>query len=596
MRAVAIGLAIVLAGAACVVGVLAYFAVYHSISLGVLRPRIEAAIRESLPANAEVAIGSASVAWRNGQGLLVRASDVRLKLPGEANLAAAAISTVATPSKLLRRQIELRTLDIAGLDISVLPSAPAAGLASDADSVRRLAAKFSTAVLVADDRLRKAGLTEVNVTGAALRFKEPGGAPASLRVLDGAWLPLGGGRSKAWLRMQAASGKPFDLTIGRERGRVGSAVVSIELEGLPTGALAPSLDDDKGGSVATDLTVQARIVTGGDGAFSAMRGTVSAGSGHVSFTGNDTINLAGASIDFAVPATGTRINMPGGEIRTAGGLLSFEGLADLGTVGQPVTLMARFGRGMLPAPRADIPQTDIIGGGILARIDIAQLQIDVERFDLATPKGGVSAIGQGSIAGNAPGLSFALSVSEMPVETLRALWPPFLASKTRRWADENIVSGLVGPATLQVALPIDYIGEGGRDRILPDHAVIGTLPFRNAVFSPLTTFPKIENAEGDIDFANATATVTARSGRVSIASAGDLDAAGTVMVIPELGSARPEGGLHLALSGSTRALAVLSNTPPLSVAANRGIEPTDLSGTMTLALDAEVPLFGGSVR
>lgn len=595
-RLVVIGFAILLAGVASLAGVAVYFALYRSISLDILRPRIEAAIRPSLPENAHVTIGQASIAWRRGQGFLVRASDVRLTLPGEANVAAAAISTLATPAKLLRGHIELRSLDVVGLDIVAVPSAPAVVLASDADSVRRIAEKFSRIVLTADARMRRAGLTEVNVAGAALRFNEAAGGPALLRLLDGTWMPLGGGRSKAWLRMQAASGGPFDLTIGRERGRIGSAVVSVELEGVPTGAIAPALDDADGAAFATDVTVQARIVTGREGSFSAMRGTISTGSGRVSFTGNDRINLAGASLDFAVPSSGNRIDIPGGDFRTGGGSLSFKGMAELGDIGEPITVVARFGRGMLPAPRPDIPQTDITGGGILARVDVSRLQVDVERFDLATPKGGVSAIGQGSIAGNAPGLSFALSLSAMPVETLRALWPPFLASKTRRWADENVISGTVGPATLEVALPIEYIGEAGRDRILPDHAVIGTLPFRDAVFSPISTFPKIENAEGDITFANATATVTARGGRVTIPDAGELDAAGTVMVIPELGQPRPEGDLHLALAGSTKALALLSNTPPLSIAASRKIEPTDLSGTMTLALDAEVPLFGGSVK
>lgn len=596
VRRALFGLALVLAGLTCLAGIATYFALYRSISLDILRPRIEAAIRPSLPENAHVTIGRASLAWRRGQGLLVRASDVRLSLPGEAKIAAAAISTLAVPATLLRGRVELRSVDIAGLDIVAVPSAPAIAIVSDADSVRRLAEKFSEVVRTADDRMRQAGLTEVNVAGAALRFKEAAGEPALLRLLDGTWMPLGGGRSKAWLRMQAASGRAFDLTIGRETGGIGDAVVSVELEGVPTAAIAPALADGDGASLATDLTVQARIHSTPQGGFDAMRGTISAGSGRVSFTGNDRINLAGASLNFAVPASGSRINLPGGELRTGGGLLSFEGIAELGEIGDPITVVARFGRGRLPAPRPRQPQTEIIGGGVVARVDISRLQVDVERFDLATPKGGVSAIGQGSIAGSAPGLSFALSLSAMPVETLRALWPPFLASKTRRWADENVVSGIVGPATLEVALPIDYIGEAGRDRILPDHAVIGTLPFRDAVFSPISSFPKIENAEGDIAFVNATATVTARGGRITIAGAGELDAAGTVMVIPELGQPRPEGNLHLALAGSTKALAILSNIPPLSVAASRNIEPTDLSGTMTLALDAEVPLFGGSVK
>ena len=273
---------------------------------------------------------------------------------------------------------------------------------------------------------------------------------------------------------------------------------------------------------------------GADGSFKNLRGSLSLGSGPLSLTGLDEIHINTVALHFVLGAKDDRIQIPGGEVTTQAGSIVFEAIADLAEAGG-IKLAARVKGGVLPTAVGDGKPVRIVGGGLQARIDFAERGIDIERIALVTPDGTASAIGQASLGGATPGLSFALEFDELPAETVRALWPPFIAAKTRQWFDANVRSGMIGPATIEVALPPEFIGPRGRGKVLPSYALLGTMPFRAADFSPIRTFPVVRNASGEIDLANATATIWAQTGSMDVPGRGQLDVAGTALIVRELG-------------------------------------------------------------
>ena len=101
----------------------------------------------------------------------------------------------------------------------------------------------------------------------------------------------------------------------------------------------------------------------------------------------------------------------------------------------------------------------------------------------------------------------------------------------------------------------------------------------------------MRQASGDIYFADATSTTLIQSGAVDMAGKGTLQAAGTILTIEELGKPDRWGNLHLQLAGPISALAALSDTPPLRIAAKQGIRADALSGEAQLSLNGKVPLF-----
>jgi hypothetical protein len=578
------------------VAALAWKATNDSISLDFLRGRIEAAVRSRLPPDAIVSIGQTAFSFRRDQGLILRARDVELALPGRATVNTGELSTTTTATAALSGEIELRSVAVSGVEVGISAIGGLSTGGTGAEMVRNAALAFVAQIQAADELMRGAGLEEVSVRNAALRVIDHAGRPGpALRIAEANWTPLAEARSKAWLQVVGEGGS-WDLTVERRRGRLGGGSVMVEVEELPIEALAPNLASAAAGEPFyrhAALTVMTRISTGRDGSLSGLRGTVSTGGGQLSLTGKDRIEVAATTLSYALGPNGERINFPHGEIATGTGNLAFEGVADLSEAGQ-VTVLARVRGGALPSA-AGQQTVRLTGGGALARFSFADRSLAVERFHLVAPEGRVSAVGQIGFGEAAPGVSFALSMTEMPATVARAFWPPFVAAKTRTWFDENVRSGLLGPATLQVALPPDHLGVRGRDKILPPSGLVGILPFRDGVVSPIPELPVLRNTAGDITFGDATAIVRLQSGVIGIPGRGDLDVVGTELVIPELGKKSMRGDLHLQLSGPASALAALAGTPPLNVSREHGIEPDALSGGAKLALAANIPLEDGSI-
>ncbi|MGH6926302.1 MAG: DUF3971 domain-containing protein [Propylenella sp.] len=576
-----------------VVGGLFWQATRSSISLGYLNNRVESAIAQRLPAEARVQVGSTAFSYRGGQGAILRIRDLALLLPGIATVSVGELSTVTDAAALLGGRIDLHSVTITGVDIGV-SGAPAAlrGEGTGADLVRRMAMSFMDQVIEADILMRDAGLKEVIVRDASIRMGgQAGGIAPRLRIGEANWLPLSPNRSKAWMQIVDKSGTGWDLTLERRETQFGNIAVTLEFEDVPVAALAPELARDDGGPYfRSTVTLQTRMARDAQGKFLGLRGMLSTADGELSVTGVDKINVASTALNFALDADGDRLAIPSGEIRTHTGYVAFEAAADLAELGH-TTVVGNIRNGALSTPIGEKKSVHIIGGGGMARVNFADLGMEIERLQLVTPDGIASVIGQASLAGPTPGVSFALSMTELPAATVRALWPPFVADKLRLWFDINVKSGTLGPATLQVALPPDHIGPRNRGKVLPRYALVGSLPFREAEFSPISTFPAISNASGEIAFANATANIVAQSGIIAVPGKGVLQAAGTGLVVPELGRAQPRGDLHLELSGPATALAQVSNTPPLSVARDRALVPENLSGEAALSLDVNIPLY-----
>lgn len=563
-----------------------------SIRLAFLTGRVEAALKERLPPDARVAVGSTAFSYRSGQGVVLRIDDLELVLSGMARVSVDELGTNTTVRALLSGRIDLSSVTASGVDIAVLTPPRVRGEGSGADVIRRASKAIMDQVLTADTLMRSAGLQEVNIREATIRLDDRSGEDgAPLSIVEANWVPLGDGRSKVWLQALEKNGSDWDVTLERRGFPDGTSSLTMEVEDFPSAALAPAVSAANSGAYfRSSLTLQARMAQKADGGFMGLRAVVSAGSGALSLNGIDEVKLKSAAINLVLDETGDRMTIPNGEIRTPAGRARFEGIADLAERGY-ITLVARVLGGTLPTPIGEAKPVQLIGGGGVARIDFASLGIEVEQFSLMTPEGSASIIGQASLAGETPGLSFALSITQMPAATVRALWPPFVAAKVRLWFDINVKGGMLGPATLQVALPPDHMGPRGRGKVLPPSALIGALPFQNAEFSPIRTFPTIKEAVGGITFGNASASIWAQTGVVEVLGKGDIQAGGTTLIISELGRMQPRGDLHLELAGTAAALAAVSNSPPLAVAAKRNIVPENLTGDAALSLDANIPIY-----
>ncbi len=574
------------------VGGLAWQVTHASINLGFLSGRVEAALESRLPQGARVKVAATAVAYRASEGIILRIKSLELSIPGMAAVSAQELTTSTTVSVLFGGKIDLRTVTASGLTIGVSAVPRVAREGSGADLIRNASAAFMEQVLKADTIMRDAGLQEVVIRDATIHLDDQTRfAGPALKVAGANWAPLGEGRSKARMQLVANSGKEWDLTVERRVTQAGESTVAVDVTDLPVATLAPRLSGADGGPYFhAAVTLQARMTEAKDGSFTGLRGVISTGEGQFSMNGKDEVLLKATALNFVLAATGNQLSIPNAEIGTQTGRIQLDGVADLTDLGN-ATVACSVRGGALPTPIGDAKTVQLVGGGGILRLSSSDIGVHVERFDLTTSDGTASVIGQASLAGPTPGLSFALSISQMPAAVVRALWPPFVAVKTRRWFDLNVKGGMIGPATLTIALSPDHIGPQARGKVLPDSALVGTVPFKDVEFSPIPTFPTIKNALGGITFGSATASIWAQAGVMQVAGKGDLHAGGTTLIIPELGRTEPRGDLHLELAGPAAALAAVSNTPPLHIASDHGIVPDSISGDAALSLDANIPIY-----
>jgi hypothetical protein len=311
---------------ALALGVVAWQAARGSVSLAFLEGRIEAALRERLPPDAEVAIGSAAVSWRRGEGLLLNAKDVRLALPGFASITAAELGTVTNIPAVLGRRIDLGSVVASGVDVGVSVPARPEQEGSGADMIRRAASRLVSQVLAADELMRGAGLKEIVLRDSSIHLIDgEGGAGPELQIAEASWRPLAETRSKSWLQMIDEGGAGWDVTLESGRDAMGAASLALEIEDLPVGAIAPALVDDEGARFESRLALQARIAAGPDGSLSSLRGVLSSGSGRLALTPSDEVRIAGLAVGLELGPAGDTISVPNGEIRTEEGAVGFEG-------------------------------------------------------------------------------------------------------------------------------------------------------------------------------------------------------------------------------------------------------------------------------
>ena len=576
------------------VGVMAYQLSQSTLQLSLVRDRIETALQARLPPGHTIKVETASLAYRRDRGLVIEAENVAIDLPAEGSISASRISTAAAVGALFGGSLDLRKITIAGLQI-VPPAAPVPLQSfSRAEIIRRNARRIASAVAAADDALRGAGFEEVLLFQTAITAR---GALENLAIpedllsfSEARWSPLSDNRSKMAVRGLAA-GEVWTAAVERARLDDGTDTVRLSLSDLPPNVFWPPLNEP--GRLPRYVApgyVSVRMVVNPQGDLAQLRARLTMGAGYLSLAPNQITLIDEADIAFELDLKDDIIRIPRVSVFSGPARLIFGATASLPEPSEPILIVGRIVEAVLPAAAWSKKLHRLTEGTLNASIDTRAGKFRLDEMTVKGPAGSASLAGTAELTGPSAGLALALSLDEAPIELGRALWPAFITPKVLSWIDANLSGGIVGPGTLRVALPLDHIGERGRNRVLPPYALQGSIAFRGARFTPIESLPVIEQAAGRIDLADATATITLDAGKANLGEAGRLDAAGTVFTIPELGKPGVGGNLALRLAGPASALALASNAGPLNVAIGRGIEAADLTGDADLHLTAEIPL------
>lgn len=581
-------LAIVIAG-----GLLVFQMSNGTLSAGFLKDRLASVARSSMPPGSEVALSDLRFGFGSDWSLVVEADGLTADIGGRGRLNARSARAELAFMPLLWGSVEPVSLSADRLSATLGDQEMQPPAGSRAAFVRQFLAGFARGAAGLGDRLDSAGLQTVDITnleisGRALE-NAPFAADLPLKVSGLHWRPTESGGTLDVGVSSAHGDWNAELLPGVDAQ--GHRFVDISISDFPPAFLYPPITDtDRRPYYDAVAGIQMRIQLDGDGDLDVARIHGSLGSGYLSMLDDDASIIDRVDMALELSAANDALRLARSDVRFGGSHVVLRGEIVLSDFGAPMQFALELGEAEL-SPFGDGQESAVLDAGFATGlVDMADGVIRLQKAAISGPEGAARAIGSFRFKGAAPGLSGVVELEETTVRLVRALWPPILARKTRIWFDQNVKSALVGPGTIEIALPQENLGRAGKDRLLPPDGIVGEIPFRYGLFTPLRDLPLVRNAFGTLQFADATAIIRLTQADVAAVGLGSATVGETEFRIPNLGKPDPVGFLDLNISGPATVLAQLSNAGRLNIAEDRGITPGGLSGDAELALKARFSL------
>jgi AsmA-like protein/uncharacterized protein DUF3971 len=189
-----------------------------------------------------------------------------------------------------------------------------------------------------------------------------------------------------------------------------------------------------------------------------------------------------------------------------------------------------------------------------------------------------------------PAVNFAGTVSPMPVDTLKQLWPKFLAGKAREWVLERVAGGQVLGGTFNVALPagaLEAIEQGGE---APEGAVNVELNFTGASIAYIPEMPPVQTGDAKLTVTGTEFSVDIPAAKIVVADGKEVALSEGRFFIPDLREDPQQGIINFRATAGTPTVMQLLDHQPLGYITDVGLKPDFLGGSAAGEFTLAMPL------
>ncbi|MFO6463831.1 AsmA-like C-terminal region-containing protein [Jannaschia sp. KMU-145] len=558
--------------------------------------RLEARLSRDLGGRA-VRLGSVALGYDLGaQALRLRLRDAGLSDDGTDLLALPDAQVALDGAALMRGKLRPRQVTVVDLSLDIARDADGrfnlafggGGGALPSNWVEGLAAldaALAVPVLADLDRVRIDGVRlrlSDAVTGLSQRIEN--GAVTLTRAEDAVTLDLG-------TDIPLPGGRTARLAATMQRLAAGEgALARLALTDLPVAALAEALPRVPALSLAMgDLSASAGVTLTEAGEPGPLRGQIALRDGRM--VDRPDYALDRATLGFAwLPGT-DRIALE--DIAASSDDLSVQAggqiLLEDGITG-PAQIQLRLGRTLFDPDGMFDRSVAFDNGLVEARVTQAPLALRIGQAMVTGPSGTARATGRiGFVAGGLDG-SLRLTVPEMAVDDLTALWPPDVAPQARNWYASNLRGGIATDANAAIRL---------RPEAAPE--VLGSFAFSGGRFRYMRHMPLAEGAAGAAQLDDRRFSIRLDAGTVpgigpggDAAAAGRIDLAGSRFVILDATERPATGELDLLARGAVGDLLALMDNRPFRLLERLRKDRTLASGRAEARVAVTLPLRKGN--
>ncbi|TFL17421.1 AsmA-like C-terminal region-containing protein [Jannaschia formosa] len=400
---------------------------------------------------AALAIGRVALAWDVEDNVLrLGARDLVLTRDGAALVTLPEAMVTLDGSSLLRGRLRPRDVDLAGLALDVSRDAEGRFSLQLGAGVGALPRDPAEALALLDGLLAApaiARLDAVRVEGITLRLSDAI-TGLSQDVTDGTLsITREGGTVDLTLatRLPTGPGRASDLSLRLTRGA--GAEASAALTDLPLGYLAEVLPEVPAlRLVRGTVSIEAGGEIGADGRLGPLSGR--AGLRDAVLTDRPDLRLDRAALALDWVPGSDRIALS--EISAGSEELSLRAAGQViledGPTG-PVQLQLRLGETVLDPEGLFERRVAFDQGAVAVRLTQRPLALQIGQAMVTGPSGTAQLSGQVAFPREGLRGGLRLTVPEMPVEDLKALWPPEFRPGARGWFTRNMIGGTATEAT-----------------------------------------------------------------------------------------------------------------------------------------------------
>jgi hypothetical protein len=244
--------------------------------------------------------------------------------------------------------------------------------------------------------------------------------------------------------------------------------------------------------------------------------------------------------------------------------------------------------GVFEAPEFDVPPVTIDSWTARGSIIPRRGRVDIDEFRLAGG-GGVATVKATTQAGpQGQSMAAEFTVSPMPLNTLKALWPRALATGTREWVGKNVSAVDFKGGTLRFTN--GNVGGVEAGTVLTDQErVSANFEADNFVFHPLPGMPTIEAPETSIKLADNALEIAIPAAETTLADGQRLSLKDGSIRTDNVMAQRPNGEISFSASGDLGPFVETIQTLPIPALRSAPQLPKAGDGKVDAHFDVKVP-------
>ncbi|MES1991992.1 MAG: AsmA-like C-terminal region-containing protein [Pseudomonadota bacterium] len=230
----------------------------------------------------------------------------------------------------------------------------------------------------------------------------------------------------------------------------------------------------------------------------------------------------------------------------------------------------------------------------LGTLDLDKRSIDVENVTLGVAGGSITASGLVTEGLRSPALKAKATISNIPVNEARKVWPLVLSKKSRAWVSKNLKDGNLDGADFIIDVPVDLLAIVDEQHIrIPDGGLRFAFRVSGATVQYIEGMPPLMNVmangvvgDNRFDAWVSSAVVNVSEGHTIAVSAGHF-------ADGELSNRHSVGDIEFTGAGKTADILALLDHEPLHLLSKFSLDHSTIGGTGTVSGELRLPLVKG---